>query len=119
MSPEMSFTPGVECHTPTSASDFGYGSGLMRTLLTTLKIAVVPPIPSASVTTAIAVNPGAIRMRRSTYLSDPIEANTHQRVRRFARSAFNLRFPQIDRARFKSRAKPPCLAVCSTGVNYR
>ena len=34
------------------------GSGRSRTLLTTLKIAVLAPIPSASVKTAIAVNPG-------------------------------------------------------------
>jgi hypothetical protein len=36
----------------------GYGSGRRMTLLTTLKIAVVAPIPRARVMTATAVNPG-------------------------------------------------------------
>jgi len=39
----------------TSRSGAAYGSGFSKTLFTTLKIAVVAPIPSASVTTAMAV----------------------------------------------------------------
>jgi hypothetical protein len=45
----------------TSASESGYGSGLMSTALTTLKIAVVAPMPSASVTTAAAAMLGCLR----------------------------------------------------------
>jgi hypothetical protein len=40
-------------------------NGRSRTESTTVKIAVVPPIPSASVAMAIAVNPGVRRRRRS------------------------------------------------------
>ena len=39
------------------AVGLGYGSGFSSTALTTLKIAVFAPIPSASVTTATAVKP--------------------------------------------------------------
>src|ERR1700687_483237 len=42
----------------------GYGSGRNNTLYTTLKIAVVPPMPSASVRMATAVKPGFLRSCR-------------------------------------------------------
>jgi hypothetical protein len=42
----------------TKRSLSGYGSGRSNTALTTLKTAVVAPIPSASVTTAAVANPG-------------------------------------------------------------
>ena len=42
-------TPGAVCQRPTSRSGSGNGSGLRRTLLTMLKIAVLAPIPRASV----------------------------------------------------------------------
>ena len=42
----------------TSRSGSRYGSGRSRTAFTTLKIAVLAPMPSARVSTAIAVNPG-------------------------------------------------------------
>ena len=43
--------------TDTRRWDAGYGNGRSSTALTTLKIAVLAPIPSASVTTTVAVNP--------------------------------------------------------------
>src|SRR5215510_3286600 len=59
-------TPGAECHTPINSSASGYGSGLIRTLFTTLKTAAFAPIPTARVTSAIAVNVGARVNRRRT-----------------------------------------------------
>ena len=41
-----------------------YGSGRMRTALTTLKIAVVAPMPSARTRTATKVNAGFLRRER-------------------------------------------------------
>ena len=46
---------------PTRASGCGYGRGLIRTALRTLKTAVVAPIPRASVATAAMVKPGVLR----------------------------------------------------------
>src|SRR5271170_3076786 len=46
-------------------SECGYGSGASRTALTTEKMAVLAPMPSARATTATAVNPGLpVRTRR-------------------------------------------------------
>ena len=42
----------------TRRSDPGYGSGLSSTVLTALKIAVLAPMPRASVSTATPVKPG-------------------------------------------------------------
>src|SRR4029077_3631875 len=51
-------------------SAFGYGRGRSRTALTILKIAVLAPIPSASVRTATKVNPGDLRSwRRANFRS--------------------------------------------------
>ncbi|HYT68786.1 MAG TPA: hypothetical protein VEL51_20345 [Vicinamibacterales bacterium] len=55
--------PSVVWYTPTSRSDSGYGSGFSSTPLTTLKIALFAPMPSARVTTAMRVNPGALNKR--------------------------------------------------------
>ena len=52
--------------TYSSCSAFGYGSGRRSTPLTTLKIAVLAPMPSASVRTVSAANPGwRLRPRRA------------------------------------------------------
>ena len=59
------FKPGATCCRLTSSFDCGYDNGLSSTALTTLKIAVFAPIPSASVSTAASVKPGAARMPRS------------------------------------------------------
>ena len=48
----------------TSRSGSAYGSGRSSTPFTTVKIVVVAPIPSASVATATAVNPGVRRSAR-------------------------------------------------------
>src|SRR5215472_12945745 len=52
----------------TSRSESGYGRGRSSTVFTTLKMAVLEPIPSARVSTATAVKPGA-RARFRTLLS--------------------------------------------------
>jgi hypothetical protein len=50
--------PGAVCQSASKRSGSRYGSGLSKTAFTTLNIAVFAPIPSASVSTAIAVTPG-------------------------------------------------------------
>jgi hypothetical protein len=52
-------------HRRVSAS--GYGSGRSRTALTTLKIAVLALMPSASVSTATAAKPGFLRRMRTPW----------------------------------------------------
>ena len=49
----------------TTRSAFGYWSGLSRTALTTEKIAVFAPTPTASVSTATAVKPGRFASERA------------------------------------------------------
>jgi hypothetical protein len=51
----------------TSRSLSGYGSGRSSTALTTLKTAVVAPMPSASVATAAVANPGLRARPRTAY----------------------------------------------------
>ena len=51
----------------TSRSLSGYGSGRSSTALTTLKTAVVAPMPSASVMTAAAAKPGLRTRPRAAY----------------------------------------------------
>jgi len=48
-----------------SRSDDAYGSGLNRTALTTVKIAVLAPMPSANVRMAAAATAGRLRISRS------------------------------------------------------
>ena len=49
----------------TSRSESRYGSGFSSTARITVNIAVVPPIASASVRTAVAANAGFLRMVRN------------------------------------------------------
>jgi hypothetical protein len=57
---------GNSVPTLTMRPDCAYGSGLRSTAFTTLKIAVVAPIPSARQSPAAAVNPGSrASMRRA------------------------------------------------------
>ncbi len=49
----------------TSRSGSGYGSGLKSTASMTLKIAVLAPIPSASVSTVTSVNAGRCSIDRT------------------------------------------------------
>jgi hypothetical protein len=56
---------GDVSHTRTMRSGSAYGSGASRTECTRLKIAVVAPMPIASVSTAIAVNDGARSSERA------------------------------------------------------
>src|SRR5580692_9579612 len=70
ISPSIPLIPGATCQTPVNSSAFGYGRGLISTAFTTLKMAVVAPMPRASVTSAMVVNPGAHARRRNTNLSE-------------------------------------------------
>ena len=54
--------------TAISRSGSAYGRGLRRTALTTLKIAVFAPTPSARAATATSVNPGRATSVRKPYL---------------------------------------------------
>src|SRR5580692_7789518 len=54
-------------YTATSRSGSGYGSGFNKTPFTTENSDVFAPIPSASVNTAIAVNPGFFSKSRNPY----------------------------------------------------
>jgi hypothetical protein len=50
--------------------DSGNGSGLNRTAFTTLKIAVLAPIPKVRTASAEIVNPGLLRSTRAAYMRD-------------------------------------------------
>ena len=56
---------GTRSKTRTRPSESGHGSGRNITVLTTLKMAVVAPIPSARVRTAMVVKPGVLRSVRA------------------------------------------------------
>jgi hypothetical protein len=56
---------GNSVYMRTSFSGSLYGNGRSTTAYTTLKIAVVAPIPSARQRTAAAVNPGFLRRMRT------------------------------------------------------
>src|SRR2546421_7089562 len=56
--------PGLVSHSITSRCGSRYGRGASSTLLMTLKIAVLAPMPSARVITAMAVNAGCRRSER-------------------------------------------------------
>ena len=63
----------VVLKTCTSASGCGYGSGRRSTAFTTAKIAALPPMPSASVSSVAAVNTGfASSVRTAYFRSCPI-----------------------------------------------
>ena len=54
----MTWRLRMSCQTCTSLAGSAYGSGRSSTALTTLKMAVVAPMPSASVPIAVIANPG-------------------------------------------------------------
>ena len=56
---------GILLHNPHQLLRVGNGSGRSKIVLTTLKTAILAPMPSASISTAINVNPGALRSCRS------------------------------------------------------
>src|SRR4029453_3789676 len=68
----------------TTASDAGFwtGSERSRTAYTTLKAAVLAPIPSASETQAVAKKAGFLTNRRSAYLRSmcPLDGSVSRRV---------------------------------------
>jgi hypothetical protein len=64
------------CSTVTSRDGSRYGSGRSSTALTTEKIAVFAPMPSASVSTATAVKPGFLRIVRTPNLTSCIRVST-------------------------------------------
>jgi hypothetical protein len=53
------------CHTRTICSGRAYGSGSSSTPFTTVKIAVVAPMPNISVSSTTAVKPGVRRIERN------------------------------------------------------
>src|SRR6185437_17008749 len=59
----------------TLALGIGANTAIFSTVLTTLKIAVLAPMPSARVTITIAVNAGLFRNRRRLYLTSRIRAS--------------------------------------------
>ena len=65
--------------TMTSDSTRGTGRGFHSMASATLKMAVVAPMPSAIVKTAVAANPGDLRSMRApirTWFQNPMETNT-------------------------------------------
>ena len=68
-------TPGAVCQSPTRRSASGNGSGFRSTLLTTLKMAVLAPIPSARVTSVASVKAGVRSRRRAAYRTSRIRSN--------------------------------------------
>src|ERR1700743_3878694 len=52
------FSPGAVCHTPTNDSGCGYGNGFRSTPSTTLKTAVLAPMPAVNVKSVTMVNAG-------------------------------------------------------------
>src|ERR1041385_6241095 len=58
--------PGAESQTATNSSGWGYGKGFRRIPLTTLKMAVFAPMPTANVRVATALNRGARPKLRRT-----------------------------------------------------
>src|SRR5690348_7587544 len=70
--------PDQSARNCTSWPGSGYGSGLSRTALTTLKMAVFAPMPSASVSTATAVKPGCFNNWRMANLRSFITQRLHR-----------------------------------------
>lgn len=88
----------------------GYGSGLSTTASTTLKMAVVARIPSASVTIATAVNPRGLRSDRMA-IPDREASSPPDRIARLER----LKAPRHARGVRPLAATPGRVAACSSG----
>jgi len=63
----LSPAPAPTCQMPTRSWLCGYGRGMISTPFTTLKMALLAPMPSASITSARIVSAGARPSRRKTY----------------------------------------------------
>src|SRR6266513_5015913 len=74
VTPRLGLTEAIR----TSRSGSRYGSGRSNTALTTLKMAVFAPMPSASVSTATAVKPGFFRSWRKANLRSFITQRFHR-----------------------------------------
>src|SRR5216684_3043122 len=85
------------------------GNSLSRTALTKLKIAVFAPIPSASVSTATAVNPGFLLSMRRPYRTSSTNSSTRRQPHVSRATSFtNSTFPNSRRAaRFASSTASP------------
>src|SRR5215469_13437660 len=105
-SPVIPATPGARCQTPTSRSALGKGSGLINTPSTTLKIAVVAPMPSANVISATAVKAGAFPSRRKTNGSALMQTHTTEGPLRFARNLWIIWWDLRAGRRLACRAEP-------------
>ena len=69
--------PSTECLRYTSRSPSRWGSGFSSTPRTTLKIAVLAPMPSPRVSTTTTANPGLRRSERSAYLRSAATLSSH------------------------------------------
>src|SRR5580658_477434 len=82
----------------TSRSGFRKGSGCSRTALTTLNIAVVAPIPSASVRITTVVNPGVRAKVRAAYATSCL--NRSSQAQPHASRASSLSKPALPKERW-------------------
>ena len=97
----------------TSSSGFEYGSGLRRTAYTTLKMAVLAPMPSASVQMAAAAKPGVLRNERSARRVSCQAASIHMVPLASRHSSLTWSMPpNSSRARRASSSDIPS-AMCS------
>src|SRR5207302_3797525 len=118
----------------TTRSGCAYGSGRSSTAFTTLKIAVVAPMPRASVRIAAAANPGAPRNVRTAYrrswlsassIAEPgdlsrseVDRDRHQHFDRHAVEQRLAEFPlphRIDRGRLEVRMRRRARADLADG----
>src|SRR5580704_7088901 len=123
---ELSSNEGVLEYTATSRSGSGYGSGFSNTPFTTENSAVFAPIPSASVSTAIAVNPGFFSRTRNPYrtscqkfvMDHPYHARRRPRLPPRDTRLKRFLFPNVGQT-FLSVSLHPQLRHLSLGLSSR
>src|SRR5581483_10123598 len=107
--------------TNTSRDESRYGSGASSIARTTLKMAVLAPMPSASVATAAAVNPGARRRPRMAQRTSAAAASIVWPARTPRTSSFTrIRLPASRRAsaRAASEFMPAAIFFSATSSTY-
>ena len=105
---------------PIATSRFGdgNGSGFNNTALTTLKIAVFAPIPSARVSTATRVNPGDLRSWRKASFKHSFHSVRSASIGS-TREALHAGITQAHKATKPSRATPAVKLVASSGTDFK
>ena len=114
-------TPGCGAsQTRTIRSGWGNGRGLRSTASSTLNMATLAPIPSASTLTTTAVKPGARRSDASPYRRSLSEVSIHRKLRSSRCSSFIRSIPPKRRrtARRASSGDRP-RAMASLSANSR